>query len=390
MSSKGKGKLSIAPGYGEEFTSDGTSITNLLRTPDDFNMDDLGDVDDEIDRLESLAADYHELNNNERFLVRINRLFQHRENLTLFDSLEESINRPSVDEPQSSHTAQTAPGANRQSVSRMLTPEATPTAESAAPKRKRQEGRQQTMTMDPSPSTKRLTEDELLAVATQPPRFRKKYSRYYNRSGRIRPAFYKVIFRRDRDGNLELEPEHLASNVERWEYRLKKFEHPEYYNIKNGIRKRAIKVRADQRDPRGRFTKNEVDEMNESTRTQVVSSALQRESLLGAQEIAPPSPSQRLETAEVKLVHLQASVHERDAFHRAEMLKMDRKIKAKDRKIKDLKEEVKKLLAKLERQEKVIDKLLVDNEDVFFSASSDGSSQTDSSSGTHHSSDTIT
>jgi hypothetical protein len=41
-----------------------------------------------------------------------------------------------------------------------------------------------------------------------------------------------VIFRRDKDGNLVLNPQHLASNVKNWEKRLLHFEHPEWHNHK--------------------------------------------------------------------------------------------------------------------------------------------------------------
>lgn len=69
------------------------SLTELLRTPEPFNIDSLEDVDQEIDRLETLAAKYHDLNQNERFRTRVERLINQREQLTLLDALEESLDQ---------------------------------------------------------------------------------------------------------------------------------------------------------------------------------------------------------------------------------------------------------------------------------------------------------
>lgn len=67
--SKGKEKLEVALEYGVEVTLDGTIFTELLRTPEPFSMDIWEDVEWEIERLESLAVEYHE-----RFWVWFGRL----------------------------------------------------------------------------------------------------------------------------------------------------------------------------------------------------------------------------------------------------------------------------------------------------------------------------
>jgi hypothetical protein len=78
----------------------------------------------------------------------------------------------------------------------------------------------------------------------------------------------------------------------------------------------------------------------------VVSAALRGESLLGIQTRAPAS--HRAEKADSKLLHLQASIHERDAFHRDQMLKTEKKFKktltAKGKKITELEKQVEALL----------------------------------------------
>lgn len=74
--SKGKEKLEVAPEYGVEVTSDGTIFTELLRTPEPFSMDIWEDMKQEIERLESLAAEYHK-----RFWVWFRRL------ITQYDQL---------------------------------------------------------------------------------------------------------------------------------------------------------------------------------------------------------------------------------------------------------------------------------------------------------------
>jgi hypothetical protein len=58
-SSKGKGKLDITPNDLMEATSNGMSISQLLSTPEPFNIDNMADVNQEIERLEALAADHH-------------------------------------------------------------------------------------------------------------------------------------------------------------------------------------------------------------------------------------------------------------------------------------------------------------------------------------------
>lgn len=59
------------------------SLSELLRTPELFNIDHLEDVDQEINRLEDLAAHYPDLNQNERFRTRFERLQNQRGQLTL-------------------------------------------------------------------------------------------------------------------------------------------------------------------------------------------------------------------------------------------------------------------------------------------------------------------
>jgi hypothetical protein len=80
-SSKGKGKLDVAPDDLMEAMSNSMSISQLLSTPEPFNIDDMADVNQEIERLEALAADHHWLNTNSRFLTRFGRLTSQKERL---------------------------------------------------------------------------------------------------------------------------------------------------------------------------------------------------------------------------------------------------------------------------------------------------------------------
>jgi hypothetical protein len=54
-------------------------------------------------------------------------------------------------------------------------------------KRKRQGPWEPTMVLDEDLTTKILDEEGILAIATQPPKFCKKYTRYFNKNGKIRP-----------------------------------------------------------------------------------------------------------------------------------------------------------------------------------------------------------
>jgi hypothetical protein len=51
-----------------------------------------------------------------------------------------------------------------------------------------------TMTLHDAPETKVLTEDDILLVATQPPKFRRRYARYWNSNGKIREAALQEVF----------------------------------------------------------------------------------------------------------------------------------------------------------------------------------------------------
>jgi hypothetical protein len=102
-SSKGKGKLDVAPDDLMEATSNSMSISQLLSTPEPFNIDDMADVNQEIERLEALAANHHWLNTNSRFLTHFGRLTSQKERLEqesignrppdLMDALEASLDQ---------------------------------------------------------------------------------------------------------------------------------------------------------------------------------------------------------------------------------------------------------------------------------------------------------
>jgi hypothetical protein len=64
-----------------EATSSGTSVSELLSTPEPFDINAIADVTQDIERLETLAADHHSLNSNSRFLTRFGRLTSQREKL---------------------------------------------------------------------------------------------------------------------------------------------------------------------------------------------------------------------------------------------------------------------------------------------------------------------
>jgi hypothetical protein len=64
-----------------EATSSGTSVSELFSTPEPFDINAIADVTQEIERLETLAADYHSLNSNSRFLTRFGTLTSQCEKL---------------------------------------------------------------------------------------------------------------------------------------------------------------------------------------------------------------------------------------------------------------------------------------------------------------------
>lgn len=259
--SKGKEKLKVAPEYGVEVTSDGTTFTELLRTPEPFSMDIREDVEREIERLESLAAEYHELNSNERFRVRFGRLITQRDQLRIPPSATEM-------DIQSDNPGTLLSGtAGQESSVDLIHTKVTIEAEE-----RQQSPMKTTEPTDDEPDLKILSDNDILLLAQQPPKVRKRYSRYWNRNGKIREPYFAVIFKRTAKGELVLPEKSLASNVENWRVRLRQFDHPEFYN---------------------------------------------------AQTRLPPTPSNRLEYAESEVLRLQEMIHDSDSLYREEVMKVE-------------------------------------------------------------------
>ncbi|PKX95029.1 uncharacterized protein P174DRAFT_429462 [Aspergillus novofumigatus IBT 16806] len=377
MTSKGKDRVEVATGEEIEATSTGTDISQLLTTPEPFNMNIITDVDWEIERLETLAAEYDWLNTNPRFLTRYGVLTSQRERL--------------AGRSTGSHHSTTQMEDEFSDTTSKLSESPQQQQQPASRKGKQQVPKKPTMSLHPSPATRNLTEDEILQIATQPPTFRSKYSRYWNSNGKIRPKFFNVIFL-EKDGAFVLPELYIASNVERWQTRYHQFKHPELLNHRGSLRRRAVKARADQRDPTGQYVANEVDELNNSTRQRVVSATFYHESLLGAQTRAFPTTSaSRVERAEAEAVRLAGLIHESDAYFREEVLKVERKfkkaLKQKEsevdrlhRRIEVLEKENKRLNSTVIRQNRIIDRLTTDED--YYSAMSTAPSTAHSSAST--------
>ncbi|GIJ83610.1 hypothetical protein Asppvi_002435 [Aspergillus pseudoviridinutans] len=62
-----------------------------------------------------------------------------------------------------------------------------------------------------------------------------------NADGKIKEAWFRIIFQRDANGDLVIREGYIASNTENWRTRLMQFDHPGFYNHTGALRKRAIK-----------------------------------------------------------------------------------------------------------------------------------------------------
>lgn len=266
---------------------------------------------------------------------------------------------------------------SRHAKSALTIQKTTPTVEETMPIKKGKTKRQMvprkaTIDLDKDATTKALTENEIIKVAQQPPAFRKKYSRYFNRDGKIKEAFFQVIFRRGIDNKLVVPEIYLASNVENWKIRLRQFEHPEYYNWRGLPRGKEVKVRKDQRDPTGRFIKNEVDVLNSSKKRMAISNAVLGQPALGINPIREPAVKpelqRQLDEAMESQLHLRAEMDEQDRVHRREIFQLKKEhqkdVKAFLKQIDTLTERVsqletenKELREQVDRDKRVIDLL---------------------------------
>ncbi|GIJ89092.1 hypothetical protein Asppvi_008021 [Aspergillus pseudoviridinutans] len=334
-------------------SSQGVNLSQILKTPEPFDIDNLEDVNRELNRLEDLAAEHHGMNASERFRTRFERLENQRDQLRAQRNPSDSMDRDSV----SSESFFDAP--------EMLEPD-----QQTKKGKRRQVSRIATMPLDPNAATKILTDKDIIQIAQQPPAFRKRYTRYWNSDGKIKEPYFRVIFQQDDAGNFLVPEEYLASNIERWRSRLAQLQHPEWYNCRGALRKRAIKARKDQRIGNGRFVKNEIDELNDSTRARAIAAALRDESVLGLQTRNPPTTTatRRVEAAENEALRFKALLHDSDAIHRDEVMETERRhrkaLRDKEKEIDILKRHVADLESKIEalnitieRQNKIIDRL---------------------------------
>jgi hypothetical protein len=117
------------------------------------------------------------------------------------------------------------------------------------------------------------------------------------------------------------------------------------------MRRRAVKVRKDQRDPEGHYMVSERDELNDSSRDRAIAFTLRGDSVLGLQAREPPnSKLSRLEYAEAEALRLRAIVHETDAAFRAEVIRVEQRYKKMLRFKERLINELEAAIADLERE----------------------------------------
>lgn len=220
-------------------------------------------------------------------------------------------------------------------------------------KRKRQISRKATMELHRDARTRQLTDDEIRAIARQPPGFRKAYVGYWTTTGHIREKFYKFIFEKDNKGAYIFDDTVQASNVANMEGARARHEHPELFNRRGHRRLKSVKIRKDQRDPHGHFIKTEVHEMNESMRRRVVANAIRGESLLGALPLEEEKSRSKLKEAVAKAQEREllakATIDEIDSAYRDNLQDLARRNRQRESKLKkenqQLQEEVKRLQA---------------------------------------------
>ena len=134
-------------------------LSQMLKTPDSFDIDNPEDVRQELERLEDLAAEHHELNMNEQFITRFKHLQNQQDQLKTNNN---SINHTDRD------TISSGSFINADSffdASEQVKPESPPCNDQWKGKGKqRQVFWTPTMLLDANAATKILTDNDIVQI----------------------------------------------------------------------------------------------------------------------------------------------------------------------------------------------------------------------------------